>query len=411
MTAPRFFIIDDHADFRRLLGHHLTTRWPDAAVQCYDPLDAGVLPEGFSGASADVVLLGHPAGQGDALQWLRSFRRVPGFPPVIFLGTGDERQVVAAIKAGAEDYLARRSLSHARLVEAVEQALGLKSSMCAADVPAAAASLPFLRRYELQMELAESEISTVYLARERASGEETVLKVLRQLHDAAGEQRFARFLQEYQLVARVSHPNVVRIRDLGIADDHAYIAMEHCGGGSLKRRIAAGIGEHQALAHMQTIAGALGALHEVGILHRDLKPTNVMFRADGSLALIDFGLARHAHFREGLSGAGAIFGTPYYMSPEQGAAGPLDARSDLYSLGVVFYEMLVGQKPFDGPTAMSVIIQQREAPVPSLPLRLARFQPLIDRLLAKRPDDRFQDVAQLLAWQPEAPRDVSRAQS
>jgi FixJ family two-component response regulator len=411
MTAPRFFIIDDHADFRRLLGHHIRTRWPEAVVQYYDPLATGLLPEGFSGAGADVVLLGHPAGQGNALDWLRSFRRVARFPPVIFLGGGEERQIVAAIKAGAENYLNKSSLSHARLIEAVEQALGSQASSRPASGPLADASLRFLRRYELVRELAGSDISTVYLARDRASGQETALKVLRQLHDAAGEKHFARFLQEYQLVARVSHPNVVHIRDLGIADDHAYIAMEYCAGGSLKRRISEGIDSEQAFDYLRSIAGALGALHELGILHRDLKPTNVMFRDDGSLALIDFGLARHAHFRGGMTGAGTIFGTPYYMSPEQGGAGPLDNRSDLYSLGVIFYEMLVGQKPFDGPTAMSVIIQQREAPVPRLPAHLSGFQPVVDRLLAKRPDDRFQDVAQLLAWQPEASAVSSRARA
>lgn len=352
------------------------------------------------------MLLGHPAGQGDALEWLRSFRRAPRFPPVIFLGTGEERQVVAAIKSGAENYVAKRSLTHVRLVEVIEQALAAQ----AAPPPVSDTGLPFLRRYELLSELAASDISTVYLARDRASGAKTVLKVLRQLHDAAGEKHFARFLQEYQLVARVSHPNIVRIHDLGVADDHAYIAMEHCAGGSLKRRIAEGIGDEQALDYLLCIAGALGALHEVGILHRDLKPTNVMFRGDGTLALIDFGLARHAQFREGMTGSGAIFGTPYYMSPEQGAAAVLDGRSDLYSLGVMFYEMLVGQKPYEGPTAMSVIIQQREAPVPRLPAHLARYQPGIDRLLAKRPEDRFQDVAELLGWRPEAARDGNRAQ-
>jgi serine/threonine protein kinase/CheY-like chemotaxis protein len=406
MTAPSIFIIDDHTEFRRLLGHHITTRWPDASVQHYDPMVSGRLPSGFSGAGADLVLLGHPAGQGDALEWLRRFRQAPRFPPVIFFGDGDERQIVAAIKAGAEDYIAKQTLSHVRLTEAMEQALGLRSedsSPSGTDH----AGLPSLRGYELLRELAVSDISTVYLSRERVGGRPTILKVLRQFPDVGGEKALARFLREYELIARVDHPNVVRIYELGVADDHAYIAMEYCSHGSLKRRIADGTAREHAFEYLQAIAAALGALHSVGILHRDLKPTNVMFREDESLALIDFGLAKRAHFKAELTGTGAIFGTPYYMSPEQGHAGDLDERSDLYSLGIIFYEMLVGQKPFDGANAMSVIIQQREAPVPSLPAPLAHFQPVIDRLLAKRPEDRFQNVAQLLAWRPEPPSGAS----
>ncbi len=137
---------------------------------------------------------------------------------------------------------------------------------------------------------------------------------------------------------------------------------------------------------MHVIAGALGALHAVGIYHRDLKPTNVMFREDETPVLIDFGLAKHAQFKAGITGTGAIFGTPYYMSPEQGEGNPVDQRSDIYSLGIVFYEMLTGQKPYDGPAAMSVIIQHREAPIPQLTGRLTRFQPAIERMLAKDPE-------------------------
>src|SRR5690606_8635087 len=126
----------------------------------------------------------------------------------------------------------------------------------------------------------------------------------------------------------------VRIHDFGVADDHAYIAMEYCGGGSLKRRIRAGLSPEESVRILRDIAGALGALHGAGILHRDLKPTNVLFRTDGSLVLIDFGLARQVMLRAELTGAGQIFGTPYYMSPEQGHAEPVDHRGDLYSLGV-----------------------------------------------------------------------------
>lgn len=378
-------------------------------MQLYDPLVSGRLPLTFSGAGCDVILLGHPAAHRDALEWLRQMRRVPRCPPVIFLGDGDERQVVAAIKAGAEDYISKATLSHGRLVEAIEQVLtGSNSGVEPGGVrPAMGGSVPGLPGYELIRSLSDGDISSVYLGRERTSGRVLVLKVLRQVPDAGTDKHFDRFLQEYELIARIDHPNVVRIFDLGIADDHAYIAMEYCSRGSLKRRIIEGMSSEQAFAWMRVMAGALGALHAVAIYHRDLKPTNIMFREDGDLVLIDFGLAKQAHFKAGITGTGAIFGTPYYMSPEQGNSSLVDQRSDIYSLGVMFYEMLTGTRPFEGESAMAVIIQHREAPVPPLPAGLVRFQPAIDRMLAKRPEDRFQSVEELLAWRPRALAAVS----
>jgi serine/threonine protein kinase len=157
---------------------------------------------------------------------------------------------------------------------------------------------------------------------------------------------------------------------------------------------------YEAYRLMRDIAGALRVMHGAGILHRDLKPTNVLFRDDGSLALIDFGLAKQAALQAEVTGAGAIFGTPYYVSPEQGHGEPVDERGDIYSLGVIFFEMLTGTKPFDGDTAMAVIVKHRQAPIPRLSTHLQEFQPLVDRMLAKQPGDRFQSVDDVLAWQP-----------
>lgn len=374
-------------------------------LQYYDPIASGPLPASFSGVSSDIVLLGHPAGKGDAVAWVRRMRSAARFPPIIFLGTGEERQVVAAIKAGAENYLTRSTLTHARLIEVIEEALATDSAGNAQSRgrgrDGSSGGLPGLPAYELVRTISEGEISCVYLTRERASGRMAVLKVLRQVPDSGGEKHFDRFLQEYELIARVDHPNVVRIYNLGIADDHAYIAMEHCGRGSLKRRISTGIAVEQAYGWLRTIAEALGALHAIGIFHRDLKPTNVMFRDDDSPVLIDFGLAKQAQFQAGITGTGAIFGTPYYMSPEQGQGDPVDQRSDIYSLGIVFYEMLTARKPFEGPSAMSVIIQHRETPLPVLEGDLARFNPLLHRMLAKRPEERFQTIEELLESMPD----------
>jgi len=353
--TPKFFIIDDHRDYRSLLAHHLTTNWPDAEITSYDPVASGRLPDSFSGAGCDLVLLGDPAGQGDAIEWLRQFCSSPQFPPVIFFGNGDEQQIVQAIKAGAENYISKTKLTHNQLIEKVGQALDVRrrestgGPQFVIEGQSGQPVLPSLKGYKLQRCLSSGSISTVYLTVEQATGEQRALKIMHRLHDS-DEIAFDRFLQEFELVGKIKHQNVVRIYDLGVADDHAYIAMEYCSRGSLKRRVMAGMEPAGATRFMQQIADALGSIHATGILHRDLKPTNVMFREDESLALIDFGLAKQAHLNAELTGTGEIFGTPYYMSPEQGHGSQVDERSDIYSLGVIYFEMLTGTKPYDGET-------------------------------------------------------------
>jgi serine/threonine protein kinase len=407
-VSHRVFIIDDSPDYRALLSHHVTTRWPDAVVRDYDPVFSGRLPDSFSGAGNDLVLLGDPAGGEDALDWLRQFRRRPKFPPVILIGSGEERQVVEAMKAGAAEYLSKSRLSHGRLISLMESVLEAGAGSAPAGL--VAAGLPGLRGYEIERRLAGGDISSVYLAREVATGRQAALKILRQVPDSGADQAFDRFLREYQLIAQLSHPGIVRIFDLGIADDHAYIAMEYCGGGSLKQRMTERVDPDTAFRYVRDAAGALAALHAAGIMHRDLKPANVMFREDDSLVLIDFGLARQAALDAEITGTGEIFGTPYYMSPEQGHAGHVDQRGDIYSLGVMFFELLTGRKPFDAETPMTMIIQHRHAPVPRLPAALAGFQPAIDRMLAKAPEARFQSAAEFLAWSP-APAPVAAARA
>jgi serine/threonine protein kinase len=207
---------------------------------------------------------------------------------------------------------------------------------------------------------------------------------------------FDRFLQEYEIVAGLKHENIVRIYDLGIADDHAYIAMEHFPAGDLRQRMKKPLLPITALKFLEQIASALDAIHSVGVLHRDLKPANVMLRADGSVCLIDFGLAKANELDVSLTGTREIFGTPYYMSPEQGHAEEIDARSDLYSLGVMFYEMLIGRKPYTGATAMEVIYKHKRADLPEIAPQFADYQEILLRLLAKSPADRYQSAGALL---------------
>jgi len=396
----KFMIIDGHAEFRSLLMHHVTTHWPDAVISAYDPIAAGHLPDEFSGAGNDVILLGDRQGDRDPQLTLRKFARTPKFPPIVYFGDGSKAEALAA---GASACFQRDNIRHNAFIVRVGDILRSQEKVASTDSlfvgDMATGIHPLIKGYRFIRRLAASEHSAVYLATRERGGERMVLKVLRQVPDLSdGLGAFDRFLQEYEMIADLDHPNIVRIYDLGVSDDHAHIAMEYVPGGDLKQRIAEGILEAEAIEFAKQIAGALAELHKLGILHRDLKPGNIMVRGDDSLALIDFGLAKRMRLEQEITGNGEIFGTPYYMSPEQGHAGDIDPRSDIYSLGIIFFEMLTGEKPYIGADAMSIIWKHTKSPVPLLPHRLAKHQAVINMLLAKRPEDRIQTAAGVLEW-------------
>ncbi len=396
----KVIIIDGHADFRSLLMHHVTTHWPDAIVSAYDPLSAGHLPDEFSGAGNDVVLLGDVQGDRDPLLTLRQFAKTPAFPPIVYFGNDNKLQALAA---GASAYFRRDNIRHNAFIVRVSDILRSHQRVSSTDSlfvgDMATGIHPLIRGYRFIKRLAVSEHSALYLAQKDSEDHQVVLKVLRQVPDFSdGLGAFDRFLQEYEMIAELDHPNIVDIYDLGVSDDHAHIAMEYVPGGDLKERIKKGVSEAEAIDYTRQIAGALTQLHSLGILHRDLKPGNIMVRDNGSLALIDFGLAKRMRLEQEITGNGEIFGTPYYMSPEQGHADDVDERSDVYSLGIIFYEMLTGKKPFVGADAMSIIFKHTKSPVPVLPYHLSSHQALINLLLAKRPEDRLQSAQEVLEW-------------
>jgi len=398
----KVMIIDEQAEFRSLLMHHVTSHWPDAIISAYDPTAAGHLPDEFSGAGNDLILLGNRhGGERDGIDVLKRFVAKSNFPPVIYFGSDKDED--AARKLSPDAYFNRNRIKHDALIVGISDML-LSRRMVATTDSLFVGDMrtgihPLIRGYRFLRKLGATEYSGVYLAERKSGNILVALKVLRQMperDDSIGV--FDRFLQEYETIAEMNHPNIVKIYDLGVADDHAHIAMEYLDGGDLRHKIDVGMGKEDAVAYMQQIASALSAVHAKGVLHRDLKPGNIMIRKDGSIALIDFGLAKRAKLESEITDKGEIFGTPYYMSPEQGHGTGVDERSDIYSLGVIFYEMLTGEKPYKADTAMGIIIKHAHAPIPLLPARLAKFQALINMLLAKAPEDRLQSAQEIEEW-------------
>ena len=247
---------------------------------------------------------------------------------------------------------------------------------------------------QLLNEIGQGGMAKVYLAMQESLQRPVAVKFLNN-PDSPGFHE--RFMNEGRYLAALSHSNIVEVYDVGESHGHYYILMEYLPSGDLKRRIQRGIKPITALKLTLKIAGCLDYLHNQGIVHRDLKPSNILFRADNNPVLTDFGIAKLLQESGELTMGGSILGSPSYLSPEQAGFSPeIDGRSDLYSLGVVLYEMLTGRRPYTGESFAAIIMAHQHDPIPRLPEQLGCFQPLIERLLAKRADARFQNGAELI---------------
>ncbi len=250
--------------------------------------------------------------------------------------------------------------------------------------------------YRIIRKIAQGGMSTVYLAIQLSVGREVALKVMSPALN--GDPVFSeRFQREANIVGQLSHPHIVSIYDIGRHKNLNYIAMDYLAGGSIHEKMASGLSTQETLRITREIAGALDHAHEKGYIHRDIKPENILFREDNSAVLSDFGVAKTVSSASRMTNAGTVVGTPHYMSPEQTRGKPVDGRADIYSLGVVFYEMLTGQVPYQADEAVAIAIKHLTAPIPKLPPQYQSYQKILNQLLAKEPDNRFQRGRDLVA--------------
>ncbi len=259
-------------------------------------------------------------------------------------------------------------------------------------------SLPFkvdIPGYRLKRILSSSASSLVILADRKKDNRLAVLKVIST--DVQDDKKvLKRFMREQRMLSKLRHPNVVKIYAGGVTEESAYIAMEYFPGGDLRKRIDAGIPEGKALEYFRGITKGLGAAHEMGIIHRDIKPANILIRKDDSVAIADFGISKSLGASTAITVVGFVMGTPFYISPEQIDGEPATACSDLYSLGVILFELLTGERPYPQTRLPALLRAHAEDPLPRLPEEHASMQFVLDGLMAKKPKERFQSVAELL---------------
>ena len=252
--------------------------------------------------------------------------------------------------------------------------------------------------YEIGRCLAQGAASAAYLATQTSLNRPVVLKVL-DTALADTPHALQRFLNEGRLIAGLRHPHIITIHDIGTAGRFVYLSMEFIEGGDLKQRLADGpLPPGLALEVLEKIAAALGFAHAHGVVHRDLKPGNILFRRDGSPVLTDFGIAKSFQSDGDLTGTGVFLGSPNYMAPEQVDSGSVDNGVDIYALGVILYEMLTGTKPFVANSIIDVIYAHRKMPMPPLPPPFAPLQGLLDLMTAKARGERFRDIDALLHY-------------
>jgi len=325
-------------------------------------------------------------------------KQAPNLPIFVFARGGNERAAARAMKLGASDYWPIHSVVVGELCSALQPLIEPPQTAGTAKTPLVDRwRQPEIAGYALLKKIAQSAAASVYLARNSEFASPVALKIQaikgQQVVSVADRERFTK---ECEILSKLNHRSIANVLDFGITDDFLFLALEYFPCGSLRERLKHPVSEADAVNYAHQIGEALQIVHAARIVHRDLKPSNLMLTNENRLVLIDFGSARTQFMANDPTRSEDCTGTPYYVCPEQIDDREPDARGDLYSLGVVLFEMLSGTLPYRGNTLADILAAHRSAPIPRLPENLKIYQPIVERLMAKVPQDRYASAAEFL---------------
>ena len=412
----KILVIDDDDVTLKLVTLHLT-RAGYAVEECVDGIRA---LSAITMAPPDLIISDVQMPVLDGYGLLSALRAQPAteaIPLILLTANADHEGFRKSMKLGADDYLTK-PVDRQELLDAVAARLararagaaaGARSgdgsnAPAASTAPAATPTPPAddvskftrLTDYTLVRKVAEGGMSSIYLADQKSTGRRVVLKMI-PLRKGVAQDVINRFVQEYAMLERLHHRNIVEIYAQGFNDEHLYIAMEYFQHGSLSDLLQGALPEATCFDYAAQIARGLEAAHQAGIVHRDLKPDNIMVRADHSLALTDFGIAKDLNSATSMTAHGEVLGTPSYVAPEQALGRPVGPAADVYSLGVMLFQMLTGRKPYQANNPQNILYQHVNSPIPKLPDDLAQWQDLINFIMAKQPQARPSDASAVLA--------------
>jgi hypothetical protein len=398
-------------------------KWPTAKLEVHDLAAYGKPPADFRWDRYAHLLIDDEYLRKEGLLWLSELRTKPNFPKIVrVLPEPSRHKPPAEIDVKAPPMAERKSESRPAASAAAaaeikpmpkyESARHENKSSTQPEAPVDNATV--VARAEARR-LADAEAvlksagiqgftpvkplgsgatANVCLCERLSDKQQVVLKILK--GEGSGDSDLlSRFVQEYFAASSIDSPYVAKVFEHGFTDSHAYIVMEYFPAGDLRARVARDRPNvEESFIIIGSILSALTSVHAAGIIHRDLKPANVMFREDGTIALVDFGSARNDADPVAKTLAGVVIGTPYYLSPEQALGGTADERSDLYSVGVMLYELLTGQRMYAAASLVGLFEMHKNAPIPKLPENLARHQRFLERLVSKKPAERYPSAAE-----------------
>lgn len=416
MSSVNFLIIDDDKSIRILLKKQLLKHYPEANIELYDPIKQGIPNNKYDWEKHDIVLLDYDLGLKyyTGIDWLKRIKHLDNPPLVIMVtGQGNQKLAVDAIKSGADNYLPKYDVVTNKLNEIIDETIALKKN-----------TENFINKYnkssnkknpKVDIVLTEeddkgfeykidgynylatiTQSSTTTIFAERQSNSEQVVIKIQKILDY-NQKSVMRFKKEIEILSKINHPNIIKILEFGVNDDYVFYVMPYFKNGDLASHLKEiSLDQKTATKSIIDIAHGLMELHKHGIIHRDLKPHNILRNDDGTLVIADLGIAKDLSMAGEITMKGELLGTPYYMSPEQFTDMDIDHRSDIYSLGVIFYELLTGKLPYSGETLMEIVYSQSYEKIPELNDDLKQYEDLIRKMMSKNRENRYQSVSEVL---------------